>query len=82
LEYWSIGPPWRDLPETQCCFCNILRAGFVKLWPYKSGLGQGMMGSGESKANILYVFPSYFQFSNIPSLHYSMRVIKDKKLKK
>jgi len=41
-----------------------------------------MMGLGEFKTNKIDLFLSYSQFSNIPSLHYSMRVIKNKKLKK
>ena len=40
------------------------------------------MGLGEFETNKIDLFLSYSQFSNIPSLHYSMRVIKNKKLKK
>ena len=40
---WGNGPPWRDLPGTLCCHCNISEAEGIKPGPRKPGLGQGMM---------------------------------------
>ena len=40
---WGNGLPWREMPGTLCCHCNISRAEDIKLSPSKPGLGQGMM---------------------------------------
>ena len=32
---WGNGPPWRHLPGTLCCRCNISRAEGIKLSPCK-----------------------------------------------
>jgi hypothetical protein len=44
LEYWNYGPPWRDFFETSYWHCNVSRTKLEQQWPYKSGLGQGIMG--------------------------------------
>ena len=61
MEWWSIGPPWRDM-SVMCCYrCNTLQTLTMQLKPSNTGLGQGV------------VDPDRFQYPrSFPPLQYSI----------